>query len=55
MTPRGYKIRFTKGTMDKITFATLLIAPHWEQETVLFVESLRAFGGSMAGATNNDR
>ncbi len=36
--------------MDKITFATLLITPHWERETVLFVESLRAFGGPMAGA-----
>ena len=34
--------------MKSITFATLLIPPFWERETLLLAESLRTFGGAMA-------
>ncbi len=36
--------------MEKLRFCTLAVAPFWLEQPYLFVESLRAFGGALAGA-----
>jgi hypothetical protein len=36
--------------MDKINFITLAVNPFWIDQTILLVESLRAFGGQLADA-----